>query len=58
MNKNIQQVLVRVECHNQIWYETISIEAANAQTITTKYNSKDYQIHLGWPHREGHRVPS
>lgn len=26
MNKNIKQVLVRVEYHNQVWFEAMNIE--------------------------------
>lgn len=43
MNKNIKEVLVRVEYHGQIWIEAISIENfyGKAQTSLRRYHFRE-----------------
>lgn len=45
MNKNIKQVLVKVEYHGQVWYEYISVENSHEICFRGGYASEGWRHH-------------
>lgn len=60
MNKNIKEVLVRVEYHGQIWYEYISIEIfyATKEQFTVGGSSRHSQPSSDWPNQNSNSKSS